>query len=59
VPEEVIKETVAKFYPKETMQTDTMAELDAANQDAVRLKFLDQPLSKEQLQELVQMPARK
>ena len=59
VPEDVAKEAVSKFYPKETMQTDTMAELDAANQDAVKLKFLDQPLTKDQLQELVQTPPRK
>jgi NitT/TauT family transport system substrate-binding protein len=59
VPEDVVKEAVSKFYPKEAMQTDTMAELDAANQDAVKLKFLDNPLTKEQLQELVQTPPRK
>ncbi|HEY0568668.1 MAG TPA: ABC transporter substrate-binding protein [Xanthobacteraceae bacterium] len=59
LPEDAIKASVPKFHPKEAMQTDTVVELDAANQDAVRLKFLDKPLSKEQLQELVQVPARK
>ena len=59
VPEDVIKASVPKFHPKEAMQTDTMVELDAANQDAVRLKFLDKPLTREQLQELVQIPPRK
>jgi NitT/TauT family transport system substrate-binding protein len=59
VPEDVVREALSKFYPKEAMQTDTMAELDAANQDAVKLKFLETPLSKDQLQELVQTPRRK
>jgi NitT/TauT family transport system substrate-binding protein len=59
VPEDIIKASVPKFHPKEAMQTDTMVELDAANQDAVRLKFLDKPLTREQLQELVQIPPRK
>jgi NitT/TauT family transport system substrate-binding protein len=59
VPEDVIKASVPKFHPKEAMQTDTMVDLDAANQDAVKLKFLDKPLTKEQLQELVQTPPRK
>jgi len=54
-----VREALSKFYPKEAMQTDTMAELDAANQDAVKLKFLETPLSKDQLQELVQTPRRK
>jgi NitT/TauT family transport system substrate-binding protein len=56
---ELIKGSVAKFHPKETMQTDHMAELEAANQDAVKLKFLDKPLTKEQLAEFIVIPPRK
>jgi NitT/TauT family transport system substrate-binding protein len=58
-PEELIKGSVAKFHPKPSMQTDQMAELDAAVADAVKLKFLDQPLTKEQLAQFIQIPPRK
>ena len=57
--EDLIKGSVAKFHPKPTMQTDHMADLDAANKDAVTLKFLDKPLTKEQLAEFIQIPPRK
>src|SRR5665213_100647 len=56
---DLIKGSVAKFHPKATMQTDHMAELAEANQDAVKLKFLDKPLTKEQLAELIVIPPRK
>jgi NitT/TauT family transport system substrate-binding protein len=57
--EDLIKGSVAKFHPKPTMQTDHMADLDAANEDAVTLKFLEKPLTKEQLAEFIQIPPRK
>jgi NitT/TauT family transport system substrate-binding protein len=57
--EDLIKGSVDKFHPKPTMQTDHMADLDAANQDAVKLKFLEKPLTKEQLAEFLQIPPRK
>ncbi len=57
--EDLIKGSVAKFHPKPSLQTDYMAELDAANMDAVKLKYLDKPLTKEQLAEFVQIPPRK
>ncbi len=55
----LIKQSVEEFQPKPTVQTDRMADLDAANQDAVKLKFLDKPLTKEQLAEFIQIPPRK
>ena len=55
---ELIKESIAQFQPKEVLQTDKMADLDGAVADAVKLKFLDKPLTKEQLAELVQIPPR-
>lgn len=57
--EDLIKGSVVKFHPKPSMQTDHMAELDAANADAVKLKFLEKPLTKEQLAEFIQIPPRK
>ncbi len=40
------------------MQTDRMADLDGAVADAVKLKFLDAPMTKEQLAEFLQIPPR-
>jgi NitT/TauT family transport system substrate-binding protein len=59
VPIEYVKENAAKFQPKETIQSDQMADLDGAVRDAVKLKFLEQPLTKEQLAEFIQIPPRK
>ena len=36
--------------------TDHMADVDASMRDAVALKFIDKPLTKEQLSELIQIP---
>src|SRR6187401_1964911 len=57
-PVEILAESLKEFHPKSAMQTDKMADLDAAVKDAVKLKFLDGPLTKEQLAEFVQIPAR-
>lgn len=56
---DLLKDSIKEFHPKEALQTDTMADLDGAVKDAAKLKFLDQPLSKEQLTELLQIPPRK
>jgi NitT/TauT family transport system substrate-binding protein len=58
-PVDLLKESMNKFQPKETMQTDKFADLDGAIADAVKLKFLEQPLTKEQIAELLQIPPRK
>jgi NitT/TauT family transport system substrate-binding protein len=59
LPEDLLKESIAQFHPKEALQTDTMADLDGAMRDALKLKFIDAPLSQEQLAEFVQTPPRK
>jgi NitT/TauT family transport system substrate-binding protein len=56
--EGLLKESIAEFHPKEAMQSDKMADLDGAVADAVKLKFLDAPLTKEQLAEFLQIPPR-
>ena len=56
--EGMLKEALAKFHPKSALQTDKMADLDGAVRDAVKLKFLDKPLTKEQLSEFLQIPPR-
>jgi len=58
-PVELLKDSMAKFQPKAALQTDKFADLDGAIADAVKLKFLDKPLTKEQLAELLQIPPRK
>jgi len=56
---DLLKESMDKFQPKETLQTDEFKDLDGAVRDAVILKFLDKPLTKEQLVDLIQIPPRK
>ncbi len=56
---ELLKELMAKFQPKEALQTDKFADLDGAIADAVKLKFLEKPLTKEQIAEMMQIPPRK
>ena len=58
-PVALLKESMDKFQPKDTMQTDKFADLEGAVRDAVKLKFLDKPLTKEQLAELIVTPPRK
>ena len=41
---------------KAAMRNDRLSDLDAVMAQAVRLKFLDKPLSKEQFAELIQIP---
>jgi NitT/TauT family transport system substrate-binding protein len=55
---EFVRRSILKIYPKTVLQTDEMKDLDGIQRDAVKLKFLDQPLSKEQLAELLQIPPR-
>ena len=56
--EGLLRESLKEFHPKEAMQTDQMKDLDGAVADAVKLKFLETPLTKEQLAEFIQIPAR-
>src|SRR5262249_52924073 len=56
--ESLIAESIKEFHPKDAMQTDAMKDLDGIVRDAIKLKFLDRPLTKEQLAELIQIPPR-
>jgi NitT/TauT family transport system substrate-binding protein len=58
-PVALLKESMDKFQPKEALQSDEFKDLDGAIKDAVKLKFLDQPLTKEQVAEMLQIPPRK
>jgi NitT/TauT family transport system substrate-binding protein len=57
-PEDFVRRSIPQIYPKSVLQTDEMKDLDGIQSDAVKLKFLDRPLSKEQLAELLQIPPR-
>ena len=57
-PVEILAESLKEFHPKSAMQSDKMADLEDAVNDAVKLKFLDGPLTKEQLAEFLQIPGR-
>ena len=59
VPLEIVKQSAAEFQPKQTMQTDEMKDMDGIVRDAVKLKFLDKPLTKEEIAEFIQIPPRK
>ena len=56
---DLLRESLKEFHPKSAMQTEKMADLDGALKDAVALKFLDAPLTKEQLAEFLQIPPAK
>lgn len=58
VAENLVRKSMQEFQPKPALQTDQMADLDGAIRDAVKLKFLDAPLTKEQIAEFIQIPPR-
>ena len=55
-PVALLKQSMEKFQPKESLQTTEFKDIDGAVRDAVKLKFLDKPLTKEQLKELIVTP---
>ena len=55
-PVDILAESLKEFHPKEALQTAQMADLDGIVKDAVALKFLDAPMTKEQLAEFLQIP---
>ena len=55
---DLIADSIKEFHPKAAMQTDEMKDMAGIQRDAVKLKFIDAPLSKEQLAELIQIPPR-
>jgi len=54
----IIRQSIDEFQPKATMQSDELKDLDGAMQDAVKLKFLEKPLTPEQLKVFVQIPPK-
>ena len=58
IDEDLVRQSMAEFQTKAALQSDTMADLDGAIRDAVKLKFLDKPLTPAQIQEFIQIPPR-
>lgn len=58
IPEALAREVRDQFFPKENLRLDRLSGLDEAMVDAVSLKFLPVPLSKQQQAELFKYYAR-
>ena len=58
IPEANAKRTRDEFFPPPAIEPDTIVGLDTIVKDAVELKFTAAPLTREQLAELIQIPAR-
>lgn len=56
---EAMAERVREFFPKTLVNPDQIHGLDTLIPEAVNLKFIPAPLSKEQIAELIQIPPRK
>src|SRR5947209_9786097 len=59
VPEATAKRVRDEFFPKTLVDPDKISGLDALVKEAVTLKFIDKPLTQQQLAELIQIPPRK
>jgi ABC-type nitrate/sulfonate/bicarbonate transport system substrate-binding protein len=58
IPETLAKDVRDQFYPKENLRLERLSGLDEAMTDAVNLKFLAAPLTKQQQDELFRYYAR-
>ena len=58
ISEAKAKRTRDEFFPPPAIEPDKIVGLDSIVKDAVELKFTAQPLTKEQLAELIQIPPR-
>ena len=59
LPEESVRQMLAEFIPKESLQIDRISGAAESMQDAVQFKFLTEPLSEKQIADLVQIDAMK
>lgn len=58
IDEAKARRTRDQFFPKEAIDPDRIVGLDTIVNDAVELKFTDRPLTRAQLDELIQIPPR-
>jgi NitT/TauT family transport system substrate-binding protein len=55
LPEDLIKRSIEQFQLKAGKQLDRIADVDVVMEDGVKFKFLDKPLTAEQLSELIRI----
>jgi NitT/TauT family transport system substrate-binding protein len=53
--EDVVRQTLKEFYPKEAIDPDRIQDIDKVMADAVALKFLDAALTPEQVKDFFQL----
>ena len=58
-PVALLKQSMQQFHPKESLQTVEFKDLQGAVRDAVKLKYLDKPLTDAQLKEMIVTPPAK
>jgi len=59
VPEATARRVRDEFFAKSVVNPDDISGLDALVKEAVNLKFIERPLTAQQLAELIQIPPRK
>jgi NitT/TauT family transport system substrate-binding protein len=59
VPETMAKRVRDEFFPKSMLDPDQIHGMDSLLKEAVNLKFINEPLTKQQQDELIQIPPRK
>jgi len=55
---DIVRQSITEFQPKTSLQSDELKDLDGAMRDAVKLKFLEAPLTADQLKVFVQIPPK-
>lgn len=58
MPESLVELQRNEFNPKSAMNPDKLSDIDLVMQDAIAGKFLEKPLTQEQLAEFIQIPPR-
>ena len=59
ISEATAKRALAEFLPKDAVDPDRISGVDDVMADAVTFKYIAAPLSKAELNELIQIPERK
>jgi NitT/TauT family transport system substrate-binding protein len=58
-PEATAKRVRDEFFPKGLLDPDAIKGLDSVMKDAVTLRFINEPMTQQQIAELIQIPPRK
>jgi NitT/TauT family transport system substrate-binding protein len=59
VPEAMARRVRDDYFPKSLVDPDAIKGIDGLMKEAVNLKFISEPLTQKQLDELIQIPPRK